>query len=204
MRTYFFAVLLILAVCIPLVSAGAQQGIIQNGKGNTAYQVGDDAFIHVDKAFVKENINAPTTMYNTVTYEAPEMPPTASYLGVGDVGYTRMIYPDRIAIVPIEENTTLISVRAGSPVALYTIDSQYYDTIHGSQSIPVYNEIYDRMEHGSAVWMSWIPYYTTSETIGVPPGADYLVIDNRNIFSTYNLVEIIPHPLVLQESVGSA
>ena len=51
------------------------------------------------------------------------------------------------------------------------------------QATPEYNEFYDRMDHGTAKWMSWIPYYTTSETIGIPQGADYLVIDNRNIFT---------------------
>jgi len=204
MRHSFFAVALVLmmAVCMMPVLADddTNQGIIQNGKGNTAYQVGDDAFIHVDKAYVKEDVNAPTTVHNDVTYEAPEQGPTTSYLSTGDVSWTRLVYPNRIAVIPIDKNWSEVSVKSGTVVALYTIDSEYYNTVQGLQAIPDYNEFYDRMDHNSAVWMSWIPYYTTSETIGIPEGADYLVIDNRNKFTSYNLITITPHPIEDKES----
>ena len=180
--------------------ADTTQVIDQKGVGNSAYQIGDDAYISVRHADVKET----NTQYNSAnyqyTFEAPEQGPTTSYLGVGDVSYTRLVYPNRIALIPIPENVTEIAVKSGTPIALYTIDSDYVDIVHGSQATPNYNEFYDRMDHGTAKWESWIPYYTTSETIGIPVSADYIVIDNRNPFTSYNLVEIVPHVVEDKES----
>lgn len=204
MRPIFFAVAIamMLMICMAPVSAGTdvQQGIIQNGKGNTAYQVGDDAFIHVDKAYVKEETNQQNSYHNSITVEAAEQGPTTSYLSTGDVAWTRLIYPNRIAIIPVEPEWSTVTVKSGTVVALYTIQSDYYDIVHGEQARPDYNEFYDRMDHGTAVWSSWIPYYTTAETIEIPRDADYLVIDNRNIFTSYNLVTIQPHPIEDKQS----
>ena len=204
MRTYFFAVavVMMMAVCMMPVLADddVSQGIIQNGKGNTAYQVGDDAFIHVDKAYVKETNNQQNSYQTSITVEAPEQGPTTSYMSTGDVSWTRLVYPNRIAVIPIGENWSSVEVKAGTVVALYTIDSEYYNIVQGKQATPDYNEFYDRMDHGTAAWMSWIPYYTTSETIYIPQGADYLVIDNRNKFTSYNLITITPHPVEQKES----
>ena len=199
MRTTFFVVLMIALLAVP-VMADTTQVIDQKGIGNSAYQIGDDAYISVRHADVKET----NTQYNSAnyqyTFEAPEQGPTTSYLGVGDVSYTRLVYPNRIALIPIPENVTEITVKSGTPIALYTINSDYVDIVHGSQATPDYNEFYDRMDHGTAKWESWIPYYTTSETIGIPETADYIVIDNRNPFTSYNLVEIVPHIVEDKES----
>ena len=199
MRTTFFVVLMIALLAVP-VMADTTQVIDQKGIGNSAYQIGDDAYISVRHADVKET----NTQYNNAnyqyTFEAPDQGPTTSYLGVGDVSYTRLVYPNRIALIPIPENVTEITVKSGTPIALYTISSDYVDIVHGSQATPDYNEFYDRMDHGTAKWESWIPYYTTSETIGIPETADYIVIDNRNPFTSYNLVEIVPHIVEDKES----
>jgi len=199
MRTTFFVVLMIALLAVP-VMADTTQVIDQKGIGNSAYQIGDDAYISVRHADVKET----NTQYNNAnyqyTFEAPDQGPTTSYLGVGDVSYTRLVYPNRIALIPIPENVTEITVKSGTPIALYTISSDYVDIVHGSQATPDYNEFYDRMDHGTAKWESWIPYYTTSETIGIPETADYIVIDNRNPFTSYNLVEIVPHIVEEKES----
>jgi hypothetical protein len=201
MKTFIFAAAFVVALLLAAPVLGSvQQGLIQNGDDNSAIQVGDDAYIHVNRAHVDETNTQYSTQYNTVTFEAPEQGPYVSSLGIGDAAYTRLVYPNRIAIVRIKANTSSISIRAGTPVTLYTISSEYYNIVQGSQAIPDYNEFYDRMDHGTAVWESWIPYYTTEETIDIPPTADYLVVDNRNKFTSYNLIEITPHPLEQKQS----
>lgn len=200
-KSFFFILLVGMLVLVPFASADSQ-GIVQNGIGNSAYQVGGDAYIHVNKAFVKETNTMYQSNHNSVTFEAPEAGPQTSFLGIGDVEYTRLIYPNRIAVIPIGDavNLSSVRVRAGTPVALYTVSSEYYNIVYGEQATPVYNEYYDRMDHGTASWESWIPYYTTSSEIEIPATADYLVIDNRNVFTSYNLVEIIPNVVEEKQS----
>lgn len=136
------------------------------------------------------NIDVPVVVNSdpTVNVIFPDSPPQTSFLGVGDVSYTRLIYPNRFAMVEVKPNE-IVRIRSGTPVALYTIIALDKDTVMGSESIPQYDSIYDRMDHGNVLWVDWIPYYTTSSTITVHD-ANYLVIDNRNIFTSYNLVEI--------------
>jgi hypothetical protein len=201
MKPFIFAAVLVAALllCTPIVGA-TQQGIVQNGNGDSAVQIGGDGYVYVRHADVKETNTQYNSIHDTYNFEAPEQGPSVAGLSTGDASYTRMVFPNRFAIVPIPDNTSSITVRAGTAVALYTITSEYYNTVQGEQAIPDYNEIYDRMDHGTAAWESWIPYYTTYETIGIPSSADYLVVDNRNIFTSYNLIEITPHPIEEKQS----
>ena len=177
--------LVIFCLFLLVASVTAQQSIIQNGDGNYAVEIGGGQTT-IDHATITNQITNGDPI--TVNVILPEGSPQSSYLGIGDVNYTRLIYPNRIALVPVMHGC-VIAIRSGTPVSLYTINTIDKDKVQGSQSIPVYDDIYDRMDHGETPWVDWIPYYTTKETI-VSTTDGYLVVDNRNIFSGYNLVEI--------------
>jgi hypothetical protein len=177
------ALLTVFMIALPAAAIDAGQGIAQNGNDNTATQ-------QINMKINHANIDVPVVVNSDpiVNVIFPTPLPQASYLGVGDVSYTRVIYPYRFAVIAVQPNE-VVRVRSGTPVALYTIKALDKDTVMGSQSIPQYDSIFDRMDYGTVAWVDWIPYYTTSSTITVHD-ANYLVIDNRNIFTSYNLVEI--------------
>lgn len=186
MKTLFLllAVLMIFALVLP-VAATTEQGIIQNGDSDSAVQIAGDANVQIDHANIKNAVTVVDQPIVNVNFPTP--PPQASYLGVGDVSYTSLIYPGYIKVIPVQPNET-IRIRAGTPVLIYTIQEIYKDTVHGKDATPVYDPVYDRLETGSAALVDWVPFYTTSARLTVTD-ADYLVIDNRNMFAGYNLVE---------------
>jgi hypothetical protein len=140
----------------------------------------DDSVTSIDNSVTKISSVSSTTI---ISEDRPE------YLSVGDAAYTRVIYPDRFALVPVRPGETY-QVLAGSPVGLWTIEALYVNTVKDSRSALTYDEVYDRMDHHLVPFVDVVPYYTTKSTITISEGAAYLIVDNRNPFTKYNLVEI--------------
>jgi len=111
-------------------------------------------------------------------------------LDVGPVAFTRLLWKDEVVTMPLS-GVSLITIKAGSPLAVYTVDSHgEIFKVDSMDSIPVYDWNYHRFQFGSVSPIDKIPYYTTKGSLVSSWNADYVVVDNRNPFSGYNLVDV--------------
>jgi len=190
--TKLFFVLLVAAVIIAPGLAGTSQdafGVI-NGDNNKQV-VGNEVNTHIDKQFVKEDVNAPT--YIDITNEAPvDTSVQVSGLDVGMVDESVLVFKDEVISYPVFENQTYY-IRSGAPVAVYTIATgNDRMLLESSESILTYDPIYHRFIHGIVSPVRIFPKYTEkcSMTASAP---GYIVIDNR--FSGVNtMIEISTSP----------
>jgi hypothetical protein len=78
-------------------------------------------------------------------------------------------------------NATGFYINGGSPIALYTIGGNVYDTsnLDGDQSMMSYDKIYHQMDHGSVIPIDIVPFYSSKTSLIISPIASYVVLDNR-------------------------
>jgi hypothetical protein len=127
---------------------------------------------------------SPTEVYNF------NNDPSIAGLDVGTVDETILVYPDTTVIYSTHGRGTF-SVRSGSPIAFYTIESgNDRDLIEADESMLVFDPIYGRFDHGSISPVDIFPRYTTKCKLTPTKDASYIVIDNRHPFATYTMVEI--------------
>jgi hypothetical protein len=185
----FIACLIIALVAAPALANTDQDatGVIV-GDGN--YQKVENE-VHIDKQFVKEDINAPT--YIAITNEAPvDTTVPVAGLDVGMVDESVLVFRDEVISYPVGINWTYY-IRSGAPIAVYTIATgNDRMLLESSESKLTYDSVYHRFWHGIVSPVDIFPKYTmkctiTSSTVG------YVVLDNR--FSGVNaMVEISPSP----------
>jgi hypothetical protein len=190
--TNLFFICLIVAVLAAPVLAGTSQdafGVI-NGDNNKQV-VGNEINTHIDKQYVKEDVNAPT--YIDITNEAPvDTSVQVTGLDVGTVDESVLVFEGEVISYQVFENQTYY-IRSGAPVAVYTIATgNDRMLLESSESILTYDPIYHKFVHGIVSPLKIFPKYTEkcSMTASAP---GYIVIDNR--FSGVNtMIEISPSP----------
>lgn len=128
--------------------------------------------------------------YQNVVIILPDPEPEIKTLYVGEVEFTRLLGRNEVVTYPLH-GISIITVKAAYPLAVYTMDSRGdVFKINSKDSTPVYDWTYHKFQFGSVSPVDQIPYYTTKGSLVSSSGADYAVIDNRNPFSEYNLVEV--------------
>jgi hypothetical protein len=193
--TKLFFICLVAAILATPAFAGTSQdaiGVI-NGDGNKQV-VGNEINTHIDKQYVKEDVNAPT--YIDITNEAPvDTHQYANGLDVGTVDEAVVLFEGRYAAYPVLYNETYyIRSSPNVPIIVYTIEKgNDLLKLQDSNSIFTYDRIYDRWEHGTIVPTYIFKRYTTKCKIWVPEDG-YLVLDNRGEFASTTMVEISPSP----------
>ena len=160
MKTIFFLLAIFTIFLIASPVAATQQGIVQTGKDDNAVQIGGDANVRINHANIDVPVSVPVNVVDAPTINVNIPGPSTSYLSVGDVYQTHLVYPNSVIFVPVHFNES-IWVRAGTPVALYTIQAIYNDTVKSSNSIPVYDPVFDKMTSGETPWIDHLDYYTT-------------------------------------------
>ena len=187
----FFLCLVVAVIAGPALAGTSQDAIgVITGDGNKQV-VGNEVNTHIDKQFVKEDVNAPT--YIDITNEAPvDTSVQVSGLDVGMVDESVLVFKDEVISYQVFENQTYY-IRSGAPVAVYTIATgNDRMLLESSESILTYDPIYHKFVHGIVPPLRIFPKYTTkcSMTASAP---GYIVIDNR--FSGVNtMIEISPIP----------
>jgi hypothetical protein len=187
-----FFLCLVFAVLVAPALAGTSQdavGVI-NGDNNKQV-VGNEINTHIDKQFVKKDVNAPT--YIDITNEAPvDTSVQVDGLDVGTVDESVLVFKDEVISYPVQDNQTYY-IRSGAPIAVYTIATgNDRILLSSSESVLTYDPIYHRFVHGIISPLQIFPKYTEkcSMTASAP---GYIVIDNR--FSGVNtMIEISPSP----------
>jgi hypothetical protein len=111
-------------------------------------------------------------------------------LDIGEVNFTRLLFPDEAIIFELH-NQSVIAFKAAHPIAIYTYTThgEIY-AIDSTDAVPWYDPIYHKFHFGVIAPVDQIPYYTTKGTLVTNASAEYAVIDNRNPWSDYNLVEV--------------
>lgn len=187
-----FFLCLVFAVLVAPALAGTSQdavGVI-NGDNNKQV-VGNEINTHIDKQFVKEDVNAPT--YIDITNEAPvDTSVQVDGLDVGTVDESVLVFKDEVISYPVFENQTYY-IRSGAPVAVYTIATGNDRMLLSSdESKMEYDKVYHVFRHGIVSPLRIFPKYTEkcSMTSSAP---GYIVIDNR-FSGTATMIEISPSP----------
>jgi hypothetical protein len=187
----FFLCLVFAVIAGPALAGTSQDAIGVITGDNNKQVVGNEINTHIDKQFVKEDINAPT--YIDITNEAPvDTSVQVNGLDVGMVDESVLVFKDEVISYPVQDNQ-MYYIRSGAPVAVYTIATgNDRMLLESSESIFTYDPIYHKFIHGIVSPVSIFPKYTEkcSMTASAP---GYIVIDNR--FSGVNtMIEISPSP----------
>lgn len=137
-------------------------------------------------------ININPTGYSTVStsYTNIDTAPEFYGLNTADVSYTRLVYPNEVIAFKAAVNTTY-KIIAGTPVAVFTVDSEGRAALDGLESKLTYDSVYHRFETGSVSPIDKIPYLTTKCMITPSEEAKYVVIDNR-YFPSMTMIEVVP------------
>lgn len=134
--------------------------------------------------------------YQVVTIQRvapdPGLNPDKS-VGVGvAVEDVRLIYPGEVVLYDIAVGQ-MCSVRAGSPLALYTIRTGISDDtlkVKSSESTPEYDPVYNKMVWGLVDPADFVKFFTPKAKI-VSTVNGHCVIDNRARYNDYTTAEII-------------
>lgn len=187
----FFICLVISVLVAPAFAATSQDAIGVITGDNNKQVVGNEINTHIDKQFIKEDVNAPT--YININNEAPvDTSVQVNGLDVGMVDESVLVFKDEVISYPVFEDQTYY-IRSGAPVAVYTIaNGNDRMLLESSESILTYDPIYHRFVHGIVSPLRIFPKYTEkcSMTASAP---GYIVIDNR-FSGTNTMVEISPSP----------
>ena len=187
---------MILVVSLALIAlvalpASADQTGAAVVTGNTGYTDVDVSNIVVtNNAHATYNVNDVSNNYggNTQTNNYYAVYGTSvAQLSKNNIVVDRILKANDILEIPVNPNDNLTYyITSGTPVAIYTIETNDIDAVYDINSEFVYdptlvNEFgtHGKLVHGSVKPIQTVPYFTSLTHIKPMSGSGYLVIDNR-------------------------
>jgi hypothetical protein len=109
------------------------------------------------------------------------------------IQHSRLMYPGEVLTFKVQPGD-VVTLVAASDVGLYTIGwfgSLDLLKVKSSESTPVYDMVYNKMEWGIVSPVDFIDYWTAQDELVCGTNAQYVVIDNRAPGNGYTHVDYV-------------